>query len=174
MCQEPYILVQLGVSKGPVDMKRFADVLEKIRASIGIKKIVCCPIGLAPGHEDNKILKELVSILPESRLFMPTNLFEIMSCIAHAKIFMGTSLHGVITSYSFQVPFIALNTDIKKIDAYIKSWMTDFSSGSCDFYDFEGMVELIEGWDENIVSDLLSEQKGLVYENFELIKDTIV
>lgn len=164
-----YIFLQLAFNKGPSDLIKFANQIEIIAQHLKCS-VVLCPIGLAPGHEDDKILKDIKKIKPQFEFVMPKTIFEIMHLIANANLYLGTSLHGAITAMSFLVPGIGLNKKIQKLESYMKTWVSD----DYENLDFEN-VEILEVerliclFNANYNEEKLIEQQYLVQSNIEAI-----
>src|SRR5690606_28117767 len=53
-----YIFLQLGRYKGPENLEKFIVDLKKLSNSLNLN-VVLCPIGKAPKHEDDVILKKV-------------------------------------------------------------------------------------------------------------------
>ncbi len=164
-----YIFLQLGIAKGPKDFSSFVESLIQYKNQLNCEKVICCPIGLAPGHEDSVILKKISELSSEIEMFIPKNIYDIMSCIAHSRAFFGTSLHGLITAYSFGVPFVPLNKSIPKLDSFVKTWTIDVCEQSFDFNDVDKIKQHLKNWNGQNANKNLVEQKKLVYNNFDRI-----
>lgn len=166
---ENYIFLQLGINKGPKDLKEFANQL-KILSDALKSKVLLCPIGLAPGHEDYKILKELKDIEPRFDFVMPKNIFDIMYLIANSNLYIGTSLHGVITAMSFLKPAIGLNKKVAKLESYMKTWVNeDYKNLDFDDIKYSDVNELINLYNISYNKNKLERQKSLIRSNLELI-----
>lgn len=164
-----YIFLQLGINKGPKDLKEFAKQLNVLSRDLECQ-VLLCPIGLAPGHEDNKILKELKRIQPQFDFVMPKNIFEIMYLIAHSTLYLGTSLHGAITAMSFLTPAIGLNKRVPKLESYMKTWISkDFENLEFDYIGSNAVYDLINLFRANFNHEKLEKQKRLVQSNLESI-----
>ncbi len=163
-----FLFVQLGKYKAPANIREFAFQLEKQLKKLNYKAILC-PIGLAPNHEDQEVLKELSLCSDFFKLIIPNNIFDIMYLIAKSNGYLGTSLHGMITAQSFQVPFIPLNKKIKKLDSYSKTWAFNLIDGALEYDEVEKLVNIVESWDYETASENLVEQKKIVYENYKRI-----
>ena len=137
-------------------------------------EIILCPIGMAPNHEDHKILKEMANASNHFKLIIPRNIYEIMYLIAYAKIFVGTSLHGIITAQSYNVPFIALNKKIKKTKEYISTWMPNYTDYNLDFNEIDKLTLLINKWDSNNLEKYTREQKIKVVDNLSFIFSNLI
>ncbi len=160
---ESYYMVQIGENKLPKDFSVFFEKLvEASRANN--TKILLCPIGLALGHNDYKVLKTLKKRYPEAHLVLPKNIFDVMSIIGSSKCYLGTSLHGLITAQSFNVPFFLFNKLVPKLSSYCKTWIKEFYS-----VDEKPIDEIINKWDHKLYIQKTKEQKQLVYNNYDLM-----
>ncbi len=165
---EKYVMLQLGSRFEPSDLELFIDGLKNYATNHGCK-VVCCPIGLASGHEDDKILKKICEIEQSFIYIHPENLFDIMYVIAKAQVYFGTSLHGLITSLSFLTKFVPLNKGVHKMSRYANTWASKLGTTKCYEYtgDWDEIEQLTSNWDFDTHQKLLDEQKALVFENFE-------
>lgn len=122
LIREKYIFFQISKYYHEEKLDVVAEQLSMISKENGFS-IVLCPIGTAAGHEDHIPLSYLKEKLGGINHFIDTpNVFEIMALIANAKLYIGTSLHGVITSMSYGIPYIGLNTRIDKLKGYLSTW----------------------------------------------------
>lgn len=137
MERKPYVFAQFGGLLVPDDMRPLAKALNAAAVRHGLK-ILLCPIGLAPDHNDNDALVRLHEMLPDSELVMPSSVWETMSLIKNASLFVGTSQHGVISAQSFNVPFVSVG-DKGKVIAYVNSWHPEPASVLCG-YDYDGLT----------------------------------
>ena len=158
-----YLVLQLGKNKAPDDLSSFAKAINLLSKNLGIK-VVLCPIGKAPNHEDDFILKKLKECQNSFIYFDPHNIFDVMSIIAHSELFIGTSLHGLITSQSFDVPFVPINPKLGKVVAYNEAWFKDLNSRVIEFDEIDNVFEIIKNWRHYIATEILKNQK-----NFSLI-----
>ena len=164
-----YIFLQLAFNRGPEDLENFANQIDILAKKLKCK-VVMCPIGLAPGHEDDKILKAIKKIKPQFEFIMPKNIFEIMYLIANANLYLGTSLHGAITAMSFLVPGIGLNKRIQKLESYMKTWVNDkFENLEFDSVDFNKVDRLMNLYNTSFTRERLREQQLMVRLNIESI-----
>jgi len=164
---KPYVFLQIGIDKAPHNLQKFLEGILNIIESLDIERIICCPIGLAPGHEDNVVLEKITSLHDSISYIHPNNVFDIMHLISKAKIYFGTSLHGVITAQSFGVKFIPLNKKIGKLDNYTKSWAGELVPGCFDFYDDQSMLDYLQHWDAELACNNLEKQKRMAYKNMQ-------
>lgn len=125
--------------------------------------IIClCPIGTALGHCDDIALSKIAKYITDKDAFIlveTPNIFDIMWLIKHSCMYVGTSLHGIITSMSFNVPYVGYGG--RKQIAYIEKWSNHkMKTAQYDnFYD-----AAIQNLKENENSD---KQKEIVEQNFE-------
>ncbi len=161
-----YIFVQVGKNCAPDNPEKFVHDLEKIGEKMELD-ILLCPIGLASGHEDQVILKELYKLGSKIKYHHPKSIYEIMSLIAFSRAYMGTSLHGVITAQSYGVPFLPLNPGLKKVKGYCRTWASSIIDASLDFTKILKAPIIIESWDNVVARTKLKKQKQLAYQNFE-------
>lgn len=164
---DEYIFLQIGASFEPKDLKLFSEEL-KTSADRSGYKVVCCPIGLAPNHEDHKVLRKICDIQPDFIYINPQNLYDVMYTIASSKVYFGTSLHGLITAMSFERKFIPLNSKVHKMSRYAITWAKDLGVTKCFDYhnDWKEIEDIINSWDFTVNHDLLTTQKSMIYKNF--------
>lgn len=169
---EKYIIIQIGLHKGPIDKKSFVHNIN-IFKNMGFK-ILCMPIGLAADHEDYKTLKQIMKLDKDWEYYYPSNIYEIMYLIAKADWFLGTSLHGCITAFSYNTPFIPLNKKVKKLDNYTKTWWATFIKNSIDYDDLHEFInEKTKEWNSDLAKNQLKLQQDLVMENYERLQAVI-
>ncbi len=116
-----YVFFQIGLRYLGDHAAQLAAMLKYIALSQEVH-ICLCPIGTAPGHDDQKALAEIAQLLPEDiyTLVDEPSIWDIMNLIRGARIYIGSSLHGAITAMSFRVPLIGFGSD--KLKAYIATW----------------------------------------------------
>ena len=171
--RKKYVFLQLGINKGPKEINEFANQLLK-QASIMDLDIILCPIGMAPNHEDHRILEEINKVSNRFKMIIPRGIYDIMYLIANAKIFIGTSLHGIITAQSFNVPFLALNKKIEKTQVYINTWMPYYQNYILDFDEIDQLEILLNKWNSKNLEDYTREQKMLAKKNLTTIFSKLV
>lgn len=162
-----YIFLQLGRYKGPDDLKQFATDVKKLSKILNLD-VVLCPIGKAPRHEDDIILKEVQKFERSFCFINPKNIFEVMYLIANSSLFMGTSLHGLITAQSFNIPFIGLNPEVGKLESYMKTWI-DENMCCLSFQEIKKIDYIYNNWDFQTLIKKTNIQKKQVKENLRMI-----
>lgn len=168
-----YIFLQLALTKGPNNIESFVSDLSKVAEQRKLK-VICCPIGLVPGHDDHIILQKMVQLSENWIYVEPHNIYDIMFLIAFSKLYVGTSLHGAITAFAYGLPIVPLNKKIKKLSSFVQTWTCDIYIDSIDFHDIQwGVEEAFKKWNPNKASLLLSDQQKEVEVNFEEIKNII-
>ncbi len=165
--REPCMFVQLGRFKGPDDLSLFGQKLKTISKALQLK-VVLCPIGIAPGHEDDIILKELASRNDDFVFVMPASISDIMLLIAQSQFYLGTSLHGLITAQSFNVPHLPLNKKITKAVSYLNTWVDD-SLRAADFTDDFYVIDTFKKWKTEKINKNTDLQKEMVRNNLKYI-----
>jgi len=166
--EDPYYIFQMGKYWAPEDLVGLAGNLKTLSKKLRAK-IILCPIGLAYGHEDDKILALLSTYSPSFFLINPSSVFDIMYAIANSQGYMGTSLHGLITAQSFGLPFVPLSKKINKAKVYCEYWNSHNITSPLDFKDILIAKERFETWNYEAANESLLPQKKLVYENFQKI-----
>lgn len=162
-----YIYLQIGNFKGPKNLEQFVWDLKKMSDKMNLK-VVLCPIGTAPGHEDHIILKRIKAYESSFIYVEPKSIYDVMYLISNSSLYLGTSLHGLITAQSFSVPFIGLNKQLTKVSSYIKTWVSE----SMDCLGFEEIYKVentLKNWDNISLKLHLMNQKQLVRDNLSFI-----
>lgn len=163
---QKYIIVQIGLHKGPEDQKRFVSAINILEKK-GYR-VLAMPIGLAPDHEDDKVLGTLLSQDPSWLYYRPENIYEIMYLICNASWFFGTSLHGCITAFAYNTAFVPLNKKVKKLNNYTKTWWASFIQESIAYDDLENYIrEASEDWNSIEASRQLQLQQSYVIDNYD-------
>jgi|TARA_B110000914_G_scaffold85199_1_gene75040 hypothetical protein len=168
-----YIFLQIGINKAPKNLDQFVTSFMNEAKSNNLS-VVLCPIGMAPNHEDHKILDKILSYSEEFMMIIPENVFEIMYMIAKSDVYVGTSLHGLITAQSFNVPFIPLNEKIGKMNAYCKTWTSSVCIGCTPFDDIFKMTTILNHWNFDEIKKDTINQKVKVYANFDKILNELI
>ncbi|TBW25559.1 polysaccharide pyruvyl transferase family protein [Gramella sp. KN1008] len=164
---EDYLFLQLGRFKKPRDLKRFSEDIHNLSERLKLR-VILCPIGKAPGHEDDLVLKELAALDQTFSYIEPKNIFDIMLLIARSRLYLGTSLHGVITAQSFDIPFVALNKNLPKVESYIQTWIND-EMVALNFDEIEKVDNIYLTWNYNDVKKRTHFQKRMIRQNFKEI-----
>lgn len=168
-----YIFLQIGKPYIPPNQIEFFHELKSLSEKLKMK-IILCPIGLAPRHEDDIFLKELSKKSEIFSFVMPKNLFEIMFLIGKSKIYLGTSLHGLITAQSFGVPFIPIDKRVIKVAEYCKTWTFKNINRCINYNELKKIPEIYHNWNSEIARENLKEQKSMVYKNFKNIEQRLI
>jgi hypothetical protein len=164
-----YVFVQLGLNKAPSDTKKFVSDLQFFLDKD--YEILCSPIGIAQGHEDTVELKKLINLNSEFKFYYPKNLFETMFLIGNSSTYLGTSLHGCITAFAFNIPFIPINEEVKKLKNYAYTWWTEFLPGIVSFEELSDFLNTKHiNYSKSKAFAKLEKDKKLVYKQFTEIK----
>ena len=164
-----YISVQFGLGKQPQDLISFCKILNNY-AELNNFKVVLTPIGLTYGHDDLVVLNKMKDLFPNFILSNPKTVFEIMSIISHAQMYIGTSLHGAITALSYNVIPIGYNSNITKLQSYLKTWVCDeFFNLNEDTFNEINLNQLVNLFHSNFSMHKLQDQKLKVHQNLEFI-----
>jgi polysaccharide pyruvyl transferase WcaK-like protein len=161
-----YIFLQLARYKGPKDIEKFARDIARI-AEEQECMVICSPIGIAAGHEDQVVLNKLSAMGSPFRYIHPESIFETMYLIANAQIYCGTSLHGAITAYAFNKPIILFNKNIKKLDSFVETWCSDFYSKCINYSELSTAYEqILSKWDASKAKQKLAQDQKAIEESF--------
>ena len=171
--KKKYIFLQMAINKGPLDInsfiKKIDNFCEKHKCNV-----ISCPIGLASGHEDNIILKNISKKSNKIDYIQPKNIYDIMILIASSMGYLGTSLHGLITAQSYNVVFAPLNKQVLKMSRYCSTWTSELGiSENFGFDEWDNINQLFENWDYTKSKNILETQKLSVYNNFNKIYSLI-
>lgn len=162
-----YIFLQVGKYKGPKFIEKFVTDLKSISLRLKLN-VILCPIGKAPGHEDDLILKKMKLLEPDFIYVEPNNIYDIMFLITNASLYLGTSLHGMITAQSFGVPFVCLNKNLGKVSSYIHTWI-DESMECLDFDALDKIESIYKEWNCVSINEKTKLQKQMVRNNLNII-----
>jgi hypothetical protein len=173
--QEDYVFFQ--ISQAVANELGVEDLAAKLRdtAVKHRKKIVLCPIGTASGHDDHLALKQLKDLLPEDAFILieEPGLWEIMGLIAHASLYIGGSLHGVITSMSFDVPYLFLR-DRPKLVAYVETWGVEALKGPTTLQNWESRVSDALSLNQDILKASRKFQLDVSEKSFQRMVEILV
>ncbi|HET9570439.1 MAG TPA: polysaccharide pyruvyl transferase family protein [Bacteroidales bacterium] len=142
LLHEDYIFFQVSLNvANEIGMESLSEKLH-FTAKTYHKKVVLCPIGTASGHDDQLALQQLKELLTDDEFILVEgpSLWDIMGLIASASLYIGGSLHGIITSMSFEVPYLFLR-DRPKLVAYVDTWGVEELKGSTTLANWEQRVE---------------------------------
>ncbi len=171
--KDNYIFLQIGKPYVPKNPDKFSNDLKIICTELNCK-IVLCPIGMAPRHEDHVFLKQFSEKSELFEFIMPNCIFDIMYLIANSKLFLGTSLHGLITAQSFEVPFIPLNKNVTKVDEYCKTWTYKNIDSCLDYKDILKAGSIFTNWDFESAHIEANKQMDFVMRNFQIIYNNLI
>lgn len=163
--ESSYIFLQLGHQYIPENLDELKNNLEKLSDELKLR-IVLCPIGISPGHDDLIALKILSSFSEKFTIVVPNNIFQVMGLIANSKFYLGTSLHGAITAQSFGVPFLPFKAN-DKVRIYFETWHPEIDIRSISVENFSKIKIAFENWENNYDSKKTEYQKQLVYKHFD-------
>ncbi|WP_438864985.1 polysaccharide pyruvyl transferase family protein [Neptunicella sp.] len=165
---KPYACVQFGFHKSQGKLEVVLNQLRKIYRQQGLA-IGLLSIGNCAGHDDEMTVQWIKQNADFPVHVLPCQTIDqITSAIAHAEIYIGTSLHGVIVSMSYGNPFVAVNKQVKKVEAYTKAWAPEYLQGSIAFF------RIAETTKQRLAAhigypDLIQQQKQMVRESFQRI-----
>ena len=161
-----YVFFQVGKYKTGNNIDVIIEELKKIHKNLGCP-IVLCPIGTAPGHEDQQPLKFIHDRLPlETIYFDDLSIWEIMYLISNSALYIGTSLHGVITAMSYNVPYLGLNKKILKLQSYLETWGHEVSNRNIDFDEISKFASNVISVNRKEINEMTFNQKKLVHGSF--------
>lgn len=108
----PYFLHVASIEKITALLKKVSEEQQT--------KIILLPLGHC--HDDVETLRKINKQLLNYTYLIEEDLSlkDTTSIIAHGKCFFGSSLHGAITAFAFQVPFLSLNLNkpLSKLDGF--------------------------------------------------------
>lgn len=134
-----YVVVQCALHVGKDEIENVVRRARTMSEKLGAK-IVLLPIGTAPAHDDDKLLKVIEARFAEAKvdvvLLPQMHIFQIMATLAKASAYAGSSLHGAITSLSYGVPAAELvPSRVSKLTAYLDTWaVSAFDIGELVFH----------------------------------------
>jgi polysaccharide pyruvyl transferase WcaK-like protein len=169
-----YIIFQVGYYKALGKLEIIAKQLDELQVITNLE-ILLMPIGFCSGHDDLKALKIIKGFLdnPQIKIRSEKNIFALMELIAGAKLFIGTSLHGVITAMSYNVPYIGLNSSIKKLEDYLNTWGVEGLDTCTAYENIASRATYALTVEKEILINHSQTQKKLVYKSFNNIINII-
>lgn len=174
-----YIFFQLSLHKYGSDLKPILEELNKILKNTELN-IALCPIGTAPGHNDDVILQKIKSYFNNNNrveYIDRPSISKIAQLIGESRCYIGTSLHGVITAMSYGIPYIALNPSQLKVQSYLETWSIEELKVVSDTNNFFAPLVSILQKEETIKVGIFENtkiQKLKYYESAERISKIIV
>lgn len=121
-----YLFFQISNNElNKLDSKTLCNQLTELTETTKCK-LILCPIGTALGHEDQIALAKISVEMGKSNsiLIQEPTITDILYLISNASLYIGSSLHGIITSMSYAIPYLALR-DHAKLKAYLETWGID-------------------------------------------------
>lgn len=136
-----YIVFQLFLNKGD-DIFVIHNQLSHIK---NIYNVNICLLVFAdlPNNGDFKTVIKLMELDNSYIYFDKTGIDEIAFLLKNAFFYIGTSLHGIISSISFQVPFVGIQRFGSKVRYYLETWGSDNFNSVASIRDFARHVEKI-------------------------------
>jgi hypothetical protein len=168
-----YICFQAGESFINAYLKTIVSELQAIYKDCCFP-IVLLPTGRAYMHNDHiglariKGYLDMPCVLPEDN-----TIYDIMYLIANSKLFIGTSLHGNITAMSYAVPYIGIDTRIRKLHSYLQTWGIRGLDGCVDYSEIADKAKRILSQE---ITGFLSHSRSILIkakENIERIISVI-
>lgn len=171
--KDGYVVFQVAYFKYLKNKEEILRLVASLSEKYGFS-ILLCPIGTALGHEDHKAAKEIDEISKaQTYVLNSENVWDIMYSIASSKLFIGTSLHGTITSMSYQVPYICVDKQQYKLQAYINSWSPEPFRNTIDFSEVIDQIDVVFNIEGNILGDNINYQKKISKESLRTITSLI-
>lgn len=127
MNNKKYCVFQIGISYVHGNIECIAKQLIEVSNYFKLS-LFLLPIGRASGHEDQialeKIKNKILKLDKTIKVYLPkeNNIYDTMFYIANSEIFVGTSLHGCITSISYDVPSVGMDSRVNKLSAFLKEF----------------------------------------------------
>ncbi|MGJ8592087.1 MAG: polysaccharide pyruvyl transferase family protein [Aquaticitalea sp.] len=169
-----YIVFQVGYFKSMNKLELIAKQLDQLQKKINVD-IILMPIGFCAGHDDLKALQLIKGHLDNEHIKIRSekNIFSLMELIAGSKLFIGTSLHGVITAMSFNVPYLGLNPNIKKLQDYLGTWGVKGLDSCTAYEDIASRATYALKIEKEHLIENSKAQKAMVYQSLNNISNTI-
>lgn len=172
---ESYLYFQVNkyISAGSVEV--ITAQLQRLGVRSGLK-IVLCPTGTAPGHEDDIALRKIYESLSCCKFLLESPAIqEIIMLIANARVCIASGLHSIITAMSYVVPFEGIGFEGGKLHTYLNTWaVRPFRQMSPVDNFYEKVSGLI--CNDDFIDDYKANtcyQKKLYYESIKKIVDKI-
>lgn len=166
-----YVFFQVSNSKFKNEdaLEEIAQQLDQINKSAD-HNLVLCPIGTAPGHEDDRALQKVADLMETKAVLVhnPT-IYEILLLLSHTALFIGTSLHGVITAMSYNIPYIAIGKAQSKLKNYLDTWASERYNELYSTTNFMNAARQIWAQPNNEDDGELNRQKELYYSSVDRI-----
>lgn len=167
------ITVQACPYKVKFTAQELARELDSISSSSDVQPVLL-PIGYASGHDDIIFLQKVKDACSSNiPIFDDLSLWEIMYLIARSEAFYGTSLHGVITAMSFEVPHYCINSDIKKLVSFLKTWSIQPYNESIVITDISTTLEYDHGSQRSELHNAVKQAKNKIFESLNKISTVL-
>lgn len=152
------------------ELSSIVEQLKKVHAVTGWS-VLLLPIGRAPGHEDDVILKQIFDMLllasiPVALQNSP-HVLDIMACLALSNAYIGTSLHGAISSYAFGNKICGIATKrVPKLKNFLDTWLAAEDYAVCPSLDFaDAFAKLVHsGGSITSTAELVAQQEQVTNE----------
>lgn len=174
LLESQYLFFQISNAVAlSIGLESIANKLRSFAEKSGMK-VVLCPIGTASGHDDQRALNALKSLLPEDPFILidRPSLWDIMGLIAHASLYLGGSLHGIITSMSFDVPYLYLRNRPKLV-AYVETWGVDSLKEPTTLQNWEERIEAALNLDRTSLTESRLKQVQISEKSFQKMLEII-
>jgi len=164
-----YVFFQVSLEVYKINKTQIISLIKQLLEEFKVN-VCLCPIGTAPGHENDIALRDIYETIKRKNciLFENVSVWDIMLLISNSKCYIGTSLHGTITAMSFSIPYMGIKS-IGKIKEYLATWsFPPLSFG----YSFDTIYENFQSVLKTSKIDLDRNkqlQKGLVLNSFNKI-----
>jgi len=173
--QSPYIIIQMNNSIGESIYKTVILEIKKIIFETNYN-VVLLPIGFAPMHDDQVVLKKIFREFKNRVILMPEiNVYETLYTLKHSFYFIGTSLHGIVLSESFGIPYVLLTNKLRKLNNYLHDWNYIDPFYIDPSFIYSNFVSFLKNRDY-LVKELMrvrTKHFKLVEKNFDLINQII-
>ncbi|PSB06372.1 hypothetical protein C7B62_22990, partial [Pleurocapsa sp. CCALA 161] len=149
----------------PMNSSDTAKIVEQLKLYSQRREaeIVLMPIGYC--HQDHTYLRHLNKLSSGAFKYIGVNsIFEMISVIAASSTFFGTSMHGNITAFSFNKPFLIGPTNRPKQAGFLNMANLDPALELKEWSQANDYLDLIESWGTEYFNLRLCEAKSQVYQ----------
>lgn len=135
-------------------------------------EIVLIPLGYC--HGDREYLQHLMHLSEGTFKYIPVNsIFDAISVIAASDVFFGTSMHGNITAFSFNKPFLIAPTKRPKQAGFLNIANLDAALELKEWSQANDFLDMAESLETSYFANRLSEAKTKVYQVFTKLHESI-